>query len=88
MLPVCCVPEVGVAILTARDDSSAVGSDEDLLDDAISGRLGSERLAGGRVPAINGPLDGARQRFAVIGEMETDGFSVDAEPFFKGGRVV
>jgi transposase len=80
VLAVGAVPNVGVAVLAARDDSAAVGSNEDLLDDAV-GALGRQCLSGGRVPAVDGSINGTGQRFPSVREVKVAGSSVNAQPF-------
>ena len=65
------VPDDNVA-RSVGDDAAAVGGDEDLLDDAIPA-LGRQRLSGGRVPAVDGPVHGAGQRFAAVREVQVAG---------------
>src|SRR5262249_22830958 len=81
------VPNVRVTAVAARNDPTAVGGDEDLRDAAITG-LGRQRLAGGRVPAVDGMRDRGRQRLAAIREVKLPGSAVDSQPLFAGCCVV
>ena len=80
------VPDVRVAVLPAGDDPLAVARHRDLGDRAVPAR-GDERLARGRVPAVDRAGDRPDERRPVRQKPQPARLAVDLQPLLAGGGV-
>src|SRR5262249_22503595 len=81
------IPNLGVAVLAASDESTTISAGDHLVDDAVAAGLRCQRLTCSRFPTMDCTGNGSRQGFAIGREMQRSRFSVDVITLRAGGRV-